>query len=395
MAKISMHETAQFSLANSLQWPPLTQVIAKRIVQAGGWLGFEEFMSMALYTPELGYYARGDAPFGLLPYVWVEGQRVAGSDFATAPEISPLFGKTLARQVAQALAQTQTHEVWEFGAGSGALALQLLQALETLGQRVTCYHIVDLSGRLRAQQQRTLAAYADVVQWASVLPPHLQGVVLGNELLDAMPVTLLARVQGTWLERGVALAPTWPLHAEAADAFIWQDRPSDLRLPADIAGTHDYLSELHLQGEAFVRTLADKLTQGAIFLLDYGFSQAEYYHPQRHMGTVMCHSRHQSDTNPLQAVGEKDITAHVNFSGIALAAQEAGLGVLGYCTQGRFLLNCGLADELEKASLTQRVMAQKLVLEHEMGELFKVIGLHAGAPWLAMGFACNDKSHTL
>ena len=209
--------------------------------------------------------------------------------------------------------------------------------------------------------------------------------VIGNELLDAMPVKLLARIKGVWFERGVA----------GALSLHWQDRPTDLRPPMLIDGVHDYLTEVHLQGESYIRTLADKLTAGAIFLIDYGFPEHEYYHPQRHMGTVMCHRGHQADTDPLAEVGLKDITAHVNFTGIALAAQAAGLGVLGYCSQARFLINCGLAQKLENAPMAVRVQAQRLIMEHEMGELFKVIGLYKGEPWPAIGFAQGDRTDTL
>jgi len=216
----------------------------------------------------------------------------------------------------------------------------------------------------------------------------MRGVVVGNEVLDAMPVKLLARVAGQWHERGVALA------ANQA-GFVWQDQPTDLRPPLEIEGGHDYLTEIHPQAEAFIATLADKLTAGAVFLFDYGFPEAEYYHPQRHMGTVMCHRAHRADPDPLAEPGLKDITAHVNFTGIALAAQDAGLNVLGYCTQARFLMNCGLVDLLGSASLPERANAQRLIMEHEMGELFKVIGLCRGEPWDAIGFAQGDRTHTL
>jgi SAM-dependent MidA family methyltransferase len=376
----------------------LTQIIVESIGTAGGWVGFDSFMAQALYTPGLGYYAHDSAKFGTLPFAVVEGERVAGSDFVTAPEMTPLFGQTLGAQVAQALQMTQTAEVWEFGAGSGALALQLLDALAALGQPVRRYCIVDLSGSLRARQKDALARYAHVVEWVSELPEVMQGVVVGNEVLDAMPVKLLARVKGVWYERGVAVAQSDKQDdgsAEQAPSFVWQDRPTDLRPPLPIEGEHDYLTEIHPQGESFVRTLADKLTQGAAFLIDYGFPEHEYYHPQRHMGTVMCHQGHRSDPDPLSAVGLKDITAHVNFTGVALAAQEAGLNVLGYCTQGRFLINCGLANRMEQADLTERVQASKLIMEHEMGEFFKVMGFFKGEPWEAMGFSAGDRTHTL
>ncbi len=372
--------TTPYSLTSALQ-----AHIAQTIQTRGGWIGFDEFMALALYTPGLGYYANDSVKFGALPYQRQGGESMAGSDFVTAPEMTPLFGRTLATQVAQALQVTQTREIWEFGAGSGALALQLLESLEALGLPLPRYTIVDLSGSLRERQQQTLEKYAHCVQWVSALPAILQGIVIGNEVLDAMPVKLLSRVNEVWFERGVAQGV----------ALHWQDRATDLRPPVAIHGAHDYLTEVHVQGESFIRTLADKLRAGAVFLIDYGFPEQEYYHPQRHMGTVMCHRGHQADPDPLLEAGLKDITAHVNFSGIALAAQDAGFGVLGYCTQARFLINCGLASRLENASLIERVQAQKLIMEHEMGELFKVIGLYRGEPWQAIGFAHGDRTHTL
>jgi SAM-dependent MidA family methyltransferase len=177
--------------------------------------------------------------------------------------------------------------------------------------------------------------------------------------------------------------------------WAWSDRPTDLRPPVPIDGEHDYLTEIHPQAEAFVRTLAERMERGAAFLIDYGFPEREYYHPQRHMGTLMCHQGHQSDPDPLAAVGTKDITAHVNFTGVALAGQEAGLSVLGYTSQARFLINSGLVELLEGASLPERAMAQKLLTEHEMGELFKVLALGVGEPWEPLGFAQGDRTHTL
>lgn len=349
--------------------------IAQAIAAAGGWIGFDRFMELALYTPGLGYYANDSAKFGAMPQ--------SGSDFVTAPELTPLFGQVLAAQVAEALAATGTDEVWEFGAGSGALALQLLDAL---GDQVRRYTIVDLSGSLRARQQALLAPHAHKLRWADALPDQFSGVVVGNEVLDAMPVRLLARTHGTWHERGVALH---------AGAFAWADVPTELRPPVEVEGPHDYLTEVHPQGEGFIRMLADRLTRGAAFLIDYGFGESEYYHPQRHMGTVMCHQGHRADGDPLADVGLKDITAHVNFTAMALAAQEAGLHVLGYTTQAHFLINCGLLPKMELLAQDGRATAAKLIMEHEMGELFKVLALGAGAPWEPMGFAHGDRSHRL
>ena len=354
--------------------------ICHAIADAGGWLGFDRFMALALYTPGLGYYANDSTKFGAMPG--------SGSDFVTAPELTRLFGKTLAVQVGEALEHTATCEVWEFGAGSGALALQLLDAL---GDKVQHYTIVDLSGSLRLRQQTQLAAHAHKVRWVDALPDRIEGVVVGNEVLDAMPVQLLARHggqhNGHWHERGVVV--------QDDGHFAWADRPTVLRPPLDIEGPHDYLTEIHRQGEAFIRTLADRLKRGAAFLLDYGFGESEYYHPQRHMGTVMCHQAHRADGDPLTDVGRKDITAHVNFTAMALAAQDAGLHVLGYTTQAHFLINCGLLSNTEQHTLMEKAAVGKLTMEHEMGELFKVLALGAGEPWEPVGFVRGDRSHRL
>ena len=362
----------------------LQALVEESIRRAGGWLPFDRFMALALYAPGLGYYANSSRQFGRMPS--------SGSDFVTAPEMTPLFGQALAAQVADALDATGTDEVWEFGAGSGALALQLLQAL---GKRVRRYTIVDLSGRLRAHQQQVLARFGETVQWAGELPQAIRGVVVGNEVLDAMPVKLLARLDGVWHERGVRISSGAAASGLPVAGFAWEDRPTDLGPPVDIPGPHDYLTEIHPQAEAFVRTLADRLAQGAAFFIDYGFSESEYYHPQRHMGTLMCHRGHMADPDPLSDLGEKDITAHVNFSGLALAAQQAGLPTLGYTTQARFLMNCGLVALLAQAPLGERVAGQRLVAEHEMGELFKVIAFHRGEFWDAVGFRDGDRTHTL
>jgi len=201
-----------------------------------------------------------------------------------------------------------------------------------------------------------------------------------------MPVKLLMRTAGAWHERGVTVA---------GDAFAWSDTATGLRPPKEIEGAHDYLTEIHVQAEAFVRTLADRLERGAAFFIDYGFPQDEYYHPQRHMGTLMCHRGHMADPDPLERVGEKDITAHVNFTGIALAAQEAGLATLGFTTQARFLLNCGIAQWLADADIPDRAAGHRLIAEHEMGELFKVIALHRGPWWDATGFREGDRTQRL
>lgn len=376
---------------------PLAELIRDEIRTRGGWMGFERFMELALYAPGLGYYSGGRRVLGQRPQ--------DGSDFVTAPELTPLFGEVLSRQVEQALRETGTEEIWEFGAGTGALAEQLLGEL---GDRIQRYVIVDLSGVLRDRQhQRLLKAHPELVHkviWADSLPDELNGVIVGNEVLDAMPVHLLSWDGRRWLERGVGLNDAT---GAGERPFAWADRaaPAGVRPPTehpDAAYPPGTVTETHGQAEAFVSTLAQRMGRGAAFFLDYGFPEGEFYLPQRHGGTLMCHHAHTADPDPLSRVGEKDITAHVNFTGIALAGQEGGWEVLGYTSQGRFLTNCGLGEALARTGqaanaleLKARAALQMLVAEHEMGELFKVIGFVKG-PWFdAIGFEHGDRTHTL
>lgn len=370
--------TEPSSLTSALQ-----SRIAKEIAAVGGWLPFDRFMELALYAPGLGYYANETAKFGAMPE--------SGSDFVTAPEISPIFGQLVASQLREALQKTNTREIWEFGAGTGALALQILDDLAAQGALPERYTIVDLSGTLRARQKLALAKYEHLVRWVDALPDAMEGVIVGNEVLDAMPVQLLQRTAGQWHERGVVFGAGGD---EAA--FAWEDRPTELRPPVDIGGPHDFLTEIHRQGEAFIHTLGERLVRGAAFFIDYGFGESEYYHEQRHMGTLVCHYQHQVDNDPLVLVGLKDITAHVNFTGTAVAAQDAGFDVLGYTNQAHFLINCGLAPKLDAVGIKARSMASKLVMEHEMGELFKVVALSKGVePWTPLGFVQGDRTHRL
>jgi SAM-dependent MidA family methyltransferase len=262
-----------------------------------------------------------------------------------------------------------------------------LTALDAAGGApLARYHIVDLSGALRGRQQARLARFGARVRWLDAWPERIEGFVLGNEVLDAMPVQLLHRDGEAWLERGVVL------HGEV---LAWADRPTALGPPVQVPYPAGSTIEVHTHALAFVRTLAERLVRGAALFVDYGFPQAEYYHPQRHMGTLMCHRAHRADTEVLADVGEKDITAHVDFTGIALAAQEAGCEVLGYTSQARFLMNCGLLERLGDSEAPARAAALKLLAEHEMGELFKAILFGRGVDLLPLGFAAGDRTHTL
>ena len=353
--------------------------IGAAIDGAGGWLPFSRFMAMALYEPGLGYYASGRRIVGRMP----EG----GSDFVTAPELSPFFARALARQIGEALEASGSDEIFEFGAGSGALAAELLR---TLGSRVRRYSIVELSAPLRERQRQATQAFGERMRWLDAWPDALAGVVVGNEVLDAMPVDLLHFDGTRWLERGVARAA-----ADTGTAFAWADRPSDKRPPFDAGFPAGTTTEIHAEAEAFIASLAERLQRGMALFIDYGFPEAEYYHPQRSGGTLMCHRAHRADSEPLVEVGEKDITAHVDFTGIALAGQDAGLDVVGYTSQARFLLNAGIGDLLADATLRERADAQKLLNEHEMGELFKVIAFAKGLDFTPLGFASGDRRHRL
>jgi SAM-dependent MidA family methyltransferase len=355
---------------------PLGRLVRRAIADNGGWLPFDRYMALALYAPGLGYYTNPGRTFGQLP--------AGGSDYVTAPELSPFFGRALARQLAQVLDACGVDEVWEFGAGSGALAETLLDAL---GARVRRYAIVDVSGALRERQRARLARFADRVAWLDALPDAFSAAVLGNEVLDAMPVQLLHWDGERWLERGVT---------DVHGAFVFADRPTELRPPFVPDGLEpDTTTELHTQACAFVATLVERLVRGAAFLVDYGFPEAEYYHAQRRSGTLVCHRAHRVDADPLEGVGTKDITAHVDFTALALAAQDAGAEIVGYTSQARFLVNCGLVELLEGASLADTANAHKLLAEHEMGELFKVLAFAKGCPLEPIGFVHGDRRHRL
>ncbi|MDR5777874.1 class I SAM-dependent methyltransferase [Caballeronia sp. LZ065] len=377
----------------------LTGLIRERIAAAGGWLPFDRYMDLVLYAPGLGYYSGGAMKFGR------RGED--GSDFVTAPELSPLFATTLARPVAQALQQSGTRQLMEFGAGTGKLAAGLMSALAHLDVPFDSYAIVDLSGELRARQRETIKrdapALAAKVQWLDSLPDSFEGVVIGNEVLDAMPVRLVARKLGAWHERGVVLLN---------DRLAFDDRPitPDAQvelIDAAIDEANDepfaeYVTETHEAALGFTKTICTMLVRGAAFFIDYGFPRREFYHAQRAGGTLMCHYRHRAHPDPFLYPGLQDITAHVEFTGIAETGVETGADLLGFTSQGRFLLNAGVTDvlgELDPSDVRRFLPAanavQKLLSEAEMGELFKVIAFSRGIPGTLDAFATGDRSHTL
>jgi SAM-dependent MidA family methyltransferase len=343
--------------------------IAGEIAAHGGWIPFARYMELALHEPGLGYYAGGARKFG------------AEGDFVTAPELGGLFGRTLARQLREFPA------ILEIGAGSGALA-------ETLLQELDCeYFILETSAELRDRQQRRLGGK---VRFLDTLPEPFSGAIVANEVVDAMPVHAVAWREAGIMERGVSFE---------AGKLSWKETPATggLRNEAQrIEVPIPYVSEIGLAGSAWVRALAERLESGVLFVIDYGFPRAEYYHPQRSMGTLMCHHRHRSHDDVFFEPGGQDITAHVDFSALAEAAREAGLDVLGYATQAQFLVNCGITEVLAEANAANALHyapiaaeAQQLLSPAEMGELFKVLAVGRGVKQPLLGFSRNDRSHTL
>lgn len=372
----------------------VSAAIAAEIAASGGWISFARFMELALYAPGLGYYSAGQDKFG------------AGGDFVTAPEISPLFGQAIAHQAAQVLRQTGGN-ILEIGAGSGKLALDLMLELERLEQLPERYFILELSADLRQRQQQRIGREAAHLlgrfEWLDALPEKFTGLVLGNEVLDAMPVELISWRPGTISERGVALLDgrfTWSERALTHGGLLEQARALP---PAQfVSGDTAYTSEINLAAQGFLRSLGQMLERGVILMLDYGFGESEYYHPQRSQGTLMCHYRHQAHADPFFLPGLQDITAHVDFSAMARAGVEAGLELLGYASQANFLINCGLTGLLGQISpedpasyLPIVAQAQKLMSPAEMGELFKAIALGRGIEPPLTGFTRGDRRHTL
>jgi len=352
--------------------------IGAELEATANWISFARYMELALHEPGLGYYAGGARKFG------------AGGDFITAPELSPLFARTLARQVAQILEPGEA--VLEFGAGSGALAAVLLEELKDVN-----YLILEPSAELADRQRARIGGRA---KWIDRLPRGFRGVMLANEVADAMPVHALAWTRERVLERGVC--------ANEGE-LAWSDRPAGglilahaKELEIEIPPSGRYESELALFARAWLRSLGRFLERGAVLVVDYGFPQREFFHPQRSMGTLACHYRHRVHGDPFFLPGLQDITAHVDFSALARAAVEGGLEVLGYASQAQFLVNCGITELLEqenpddpKRYLPAASAAQKLLLPSEMGELFKVLAAGRGVQAPLLGFASGDRRHAL
>ncbi|MFA6901632.1 MAG: class I SAM-dependent methyltransferase [Gallionellaceae bacterium] len=366
----------------------LCELIHHDIALQDGWIPFSRFMELALYAPGLGYYSAGASKFG------------AAGDFITAPELSPLFGRTMARQLADIMTLSAPH-ILELGAGSGKLALDILGELERLEQPPASYSILEVSADLRERQQALLHKHLphlfERVQWLDVLPAQISGAVIANEVLDALPVHLVRWSDTRLFERGVA---------SKGSNFIWEERlpenPALLELTRQINVPDDYLSEISLTARGLVSSLCERLSNGALLFIDYGFGAREYYHPQRSTGTLMCHYRHQAHDDPFFLPGLQDITAHVDFTAVAESAIDHGAHLLGYTNQAHFLINGGITELIKDISpdnlaayIPLSAQIQKLTSPAEMGELFKVIALGKGIDAPLQNFLSGDKSRML
>lgn len=366
----------------------LQQLIAAEIEHQGGAIAFSRFMELALYAPRLGYYSGGAAKLG------------GAGDFTTAPEITSLFGAAVARAAAAIIAQSAPNII-EFGAGTGKLARDVLTALDQEGVRVDSYTIIELSGELRARQQEALKDFPQV-RWLDGFPEGFSGVVLANEVLDAMPIELVLKTADGWRRQMVTVE-------EGRFAYVQQELDAALgeqlarQVPDADTLPEGYLTEIHPVACGFMASLARMFEggKGAALLFDYGFPAHEYYVDQRSGGTLMCHYRHHAHPEPFYLPGLQDITAHVDFTAMALAAQDAGLDVLGYMSQAGFLLGCGIGELLLQTDpedavryLPQSKAVQKLVAPSEMGELFKVLVVGREVE-LPEAIVRADRSHRL
>lgn len=370
-------------------------MIRERLVAAGGWLPFDQFVELALYTPGLGYYSAGSAKIG------------AGGDFVTAPEVSDLFSRCVARQCADVLAETGG-QIFELGAGTGRMAATLLPALAELGCLPDRYAILEVSADL-ADRQRTCIQQLppelrDRVVWLSRLPEtSIQGVMLANEVVDALPFKRFVVRERRAHELGVALENSH---------FVWRERASNGRAPLGAVGDmlpafgavtsellatlpDGYTSEVCLRVEPWVAGVSQCLERGVLLVFDYGFPRAHYYHPQRTDGTLRCYFKHRAHDDPFINIAVQDITAWVDFTRVAEAALDASLEVAGFATQAAFLLGTGIeALTAEATDITERARlageARRLLMPGEMGEAFKVMALCRNLVQPLRGFAYQD-----
>jgi len=366
----------------------LIERLRQEIAAHDGWITFARYMELTLYAPGLGYYTAGAHKFG------------AAGDFITAPELSSLFGRSLAKQAADIMANSTPH-ILELGAGSGKLAADMLAELEQLGKLPDSYAILEVSADLRARQQTLIESLLphllSRVHWLDALPEKFSGAIIANEVLDALPTHLVHWRDSAITELGVC---------ESEHGVVWQERPiSDAALLATaqtIKVPDDYVSEICIAAGGLINSLSQCMHQGAILFIDYGFGAREYYHPHRSKGTLMCHYRHHAHDDPFYLPGLQDITAHVNFTDIAECGIDAGLKLMGYTTQAFFLINCGITELLKDTSpenlheyIPLSAQLQKLTSPAEMGELFKVIAFGKDMTAPLRGFEQGDMTRSL
>lgn len=385
------HQGLQLDDADRARSEQLTVLIREEIHRLGGRLAFDRYMELALYAPTLGYYTAGACQFG------------EAGDFVTAPEISPLFARCLARQCQQVLVALGGGELLEFGAGTGAMAADLLTELEALDQLPARYLILERSPALRTRQQETLQAKVPQllprVSWLDTLPhAGFCGVVLANELLDAMPVHRFRLAAGSVLEQWVR----WDASGFQAEWELTQNSELTaavvaLRSHFDLRGEDYYESEINLRAVPWLGALGAFVDAGLVLLIDYGYSRAEYYHPRRYRGTLICHFRHHAHNDPLILPGLQDITAHVDFTAMAEAGLAAGFSIGGYTSQACLLLGCGLEKLLAEADmsdtqahLTLMQGVKRLTLPDAMGERFKALALTKGTLPPLLGFSLRN-----
>jgi SAM-dependent MidA family methyltransferase len=377
-AEPALPPPAPEAMAHSQQ---LAENIANCILAEGDWIPFSRYMELALYAPGFGYYAAGARKFG------------EGGDFVTSPEISPMFAKCIGRQATQVL-KAVGGDILELGPGSGLFAADLFESLKEQGTLPQRYLLLEVSPDLQQRQRELLAQRfpQDIERfvWIDTLPQKIRGMVLANEVLDVVPCSMVFRHGEELFERGVILTEA---------GLAWDDQrlaDFDLRRRAGAVfppGDYDYLSEINLAAEGLVRTISASLEAGVALFIDYGFPEREYYHPQRSMGTLRCHYRHRFHGDPFFMPGLQDITAHVDFTAMARAAEQGGAEVEGFTTQAYFLISCGLAvlvsagdptATLSKLKATSAV--HRLISPSEMGELFKVMGIVKGMDGPLLGF---------
>ncbi len=367
----------------------LTRLIADEIEQAGGIIEFSRYMELALYSPGLGYYASGRQKFG------------EAGDFVTAPELGNLFARCVAHQTVEILNRLGGGSILEIGAGSGVLAADLLTEMGRLGCLPDAYLILETSASLQARQRETLSRQGvlepERVEWLQAWPEGFRGIVVANELLDALPVQRFCVAANGIHLVGVGWdgANFFETTFDAAEPGL-RERFEAFDLPLG------YISEWHPQAHAWVRSVADTMDAGVVLVIDYGFPAHEFYHRDRGQGTMMCHFRHRAHADPYINVGVQDITAHIDFSAMASAGRQVGLEVLGYTQQAAFLLSLGLAQladqEVPQLAVDRVMFAQqinKLTHPSEMGELFKVIALGKGIAPPLVGFQLSDHSGRL